>query len=241
MCWLLFLIVFCSCSLSAQDVPPPPSPTGELDTLVARGQLSPELFLALGNAHVAAGRYGPAVLNYRRGLRLAPGNKDLLNNLRYVRAEANLTDADLPAAAVVRWWRRAGAFLGATTAFVIAVICWWLAVAGLAAWLLYRRGMDERRRFVLLPAAALCLALSLTFYFLGSSRNAWLEEDRAAVLVARVADLRVAPGADATLERTLTHGHDLRVLDERGGFVKVSLVDGSQGWLPGGAVLRVGF
>ena len=236
---LLLLALLTAAAPSAQDLPPGEAQLAEWDTLVARGEVSPELFLALGNAYYEEGQYGPAVLSFQRGLRLAPGNKDLQNNLRFVRLEANVEELEVPDAAVVRWWRQLGAFLGATTTYVLAMICWWLAVGGAVYWFLRRQQMDERRRFALLPSAGAFLFLAGLFFLLGSSRNAYLTEDRAAVLIDRVADLRVAPGSDATLDRTLTHGHDLRLLDERGAYVKVSLTDGGQGWLPAKAVEKV--
>jgi SH3-like domain-containing protein len=74
------------------------------------------------------------------------------------------------------------------------------------------------------------------FFSLGNSRNSWLDNDREAILTARIAELRVAPGPEATLEKALTQGLKLRLLDEFEDYVKVALDDGKQGWLPAEAV-----
>jgi tetratricopeptide (TPR) repeat protein len=210
-----------------------------LDSLLATGKASPAAYQALGNAHFQNGEYGKAILSYERGLRLQPGHQALSNNLRYVRAEAGINRLELPDFILARWWRAVGAALGAGTLFWLAMICWWLAVAGSVLWYLRREEMDEKRRFALLPGAVIALILGVVFYSMGNSRNAWLANDREAVLTAKIADLRVAPGAEATLEKALTQGLKLRLLDERPGYVKVALDDGTQGWLPAETVEKI--
>ena len=210
-----------------------------LDSLSVTRTVSPQLYQALGNAHFSNGDYGKAILNYERGLRLKPGSKDLKNNLKYVRAEAGINRLELPDFFLVRWWRSIGAALGAGPLLWLAIAFWWLAVAGAVMWLLRRKEMDEKRRFALLPAAVICLVVAAIFFSMGNSRNAWLENDQEAILTAKIADLRVAPGSEATLEKALSQGLKLRLLDEFDGYVKVVLDDGKQGWLPVVAVEKI--
>lgn len=210
-----------------------------LDSLAKTGKVSPDLYQALGNAYFRRADYGQAILSYERGLRLKPGHKELTNNLKYVRAEAGITRQTLPDFFLARWWRAIGATVGAKTLFWLAMAFWWLAVAGTVIWFLRRKEMDEKKRFALLPGAVISLVLAILFFSIGNSRNAFLDNDREAILIAETADLRVAPGANATLEQSLSAGLKLRVLDEYDGFIKVSLEDGKQGWLPMGAVERI--
>lgn len=210
-----------------------------LDSLVKTDAVSPALYQALGNAHFQNGDFGKAILNYERGLRLKPGNKTLKNNLLFVRGEAGINRLELPDFFLARWWRGIGAALGASTLFWLAIAFWWLAVAGAVVWFLRRKQMDEKRRFALLPAAVICLVFAVLFFSIGNSRNTWLENDREAILTAKIADLRVAPGPEATLEKSLTQGLKLRLLDEFDGYFKVALDDGKQGWLPVEAVERI--
>jgi len=207
-----------------------------LDSLASTGKVSPDLYQALGNAHFQRSDFGQAILSYERGLRLKPGHDGLTNNLKYVRAEAGITRQELPDFFLARWWRGIGAALGANTLFWLAMLFWCLAVAGAVIWFLQRKEMDEKKRFALLPGAVTSLMLAILFLSIGNSRNAFLDNDREAILVAKTADLRVAPGVNATLEKSLVAGLKLRVLDEYDGFIKVSLADGKQGWLPEGAV-----
>lgn len=219
--WSLLIACLFGVLLSAQDVVLP------LDTLV-----SPGYYLAAGNTQYERGDYGRAILAYERGLRLQPNNGELANNLRFVREEAGITRPVIPENTLVRWWRAAGAALGAGTCFALALVGWWLAVAGTLYWYLRRGTMSESRRFALLPAAGFLLALAVIFYQLGESRNATLARADEVILIERSASLRVAPGPEATLEATLSSGQKLRIVDRFERYVKVQLEDGRQGWLP---------
>ena len=224
---LLLFALSLSCCLPART-----------DSLQLTDAVSPEYYGALGTAAAERGDYGRAILAFRRGLRLAPGHAYLRNNLAFARAEAGTEVLEVRQFVLTRWWGRLAAFLGAGLALTLSVVFWTLAVAGATYWYLRRRTMDERRRFALLPLAGVALALALLFLLLGQSRNADLFEPRDGVLL-ETAELRVAPGTSATLEAELKPGHELTVLDERTGFVKVTLGDGRQGWVPAAAVARV--
>ena len=200
---------------------------------------SPRGYQALGNDFYDDREYGRAILAYERGLKLKPGDDALHNNLRYVRGEMGIDRPEIKEFFLVRWWRNLGAFFGVRLAKWIALVFWALAVAGATFWYLRRFDMAETRRFALLPLAGVFLALSLFFYLLGGSRAEYLAYDREAILVARTADLRVAPGADATLEDQLTEGIKLQILDTFDEYAKVSLEDGRQGWVPGEALERI--
>ena len=247
--WRILLLVLCSVTLGGQDFlarAQDAMQKGEweqalvaLDSLAAAGRVSPSLYQAQGNAYVETGDLGRAILAFERGLRLQPGNKGLKNNLRYARGEAGITRPRLEEFFGVRAWRWAGAALGVASARWLALAFWMLAVLAAGAWYLYRRELTESRRFALLPLAGLFLALAFTFYQLASSRAALLSERDEAILVAERAALRVAPGAEATLEEELSAGLKLRVLDEFGEYTKVSLESGRQGWLPGASLERI--
>ena len=201
--------------------------------------VSPTYYQAAGNDYFDEGAYGRAILAYERGLRLQPNHRALRNNLRYVRGEAAIDRPEIQEFWLIRAWRNLGAALGVALARWLAMGFWAGAVAVATVWLLRKERISETRRFALLPAAGTLLALSLTFYLLASSRLSFLEYDREAIIVAAEVDLRVAPGPDATLEERLQEGLKVEILDEFESFVKVSVENGRQGWLPLEAVERI--
>ena len=202
-----------------------------LDSLEMTGAVNPNFYLAKGNAHFEAGQPGRAILAYERGLRLRPKQPDLLNNLRFVREQAGISTPDIPAFFLLGAWRSAGAFLGNKTSFVLSLIFWWLAVAGAVWWYLRKDKMEEKRRFVLLPAALLFALLALLFYGLGESRTNYLDRSDEAILLSG-ATLLVSPTAEGSVEAQLPEGVKLYITDRVNRYVKVQLVDGQTGYLP---------
>lgn len=188
-------------------------------------------YLALGNARFESGRTGEAILAYERGLKLKPGNGNLINNLRYVREEAGLPPVAGSDFALLRWWRMLGAALGTTLAYTISLILWWLAVSGVLYWYLRRKRMSEKRRFALLPLSVGIGVLSLLFFALGWTRHDYLHRSDTAILLTPMATLRVAPTSEASAEADLPSGHKVTITDRVNRYVKVRLSDGRQGYL----------
>ncbi len=201
-----------------------------LDSLEGNGLVSPEFYLALGNARFETGQFGSAILAYERGLRLRPGNADLRNNLEYVRQEAGITAPELPEFFLIRTWHLAGAWLGTDLCYLLGIACWWLAVAGAGWWYLRRHRMAEKQRFALLPLAALFAVLCGVFFLLGESRYDLLHATDQAILTTD-AVLRVAPTEEGSVEAELTEGYKLQITDRVNRFVKVQLPDGRQGYV----------
>jgi hypothetical protein len=204
-----------------------------LDQLRKSGTVSPELYLAQGNTYYQSGDLGRSVLAYERGLRLRPGNRDLKNNLTFVEGQLEQQLKDLPGFFLQRWWQWTGSAIGPAIATVLALLFWWVSVAAFAFWYFKRAGFSDRRRFLLLPAAVTAAILAVVFYTLGQSRTAELDRTDLAVLVAPQAEMRVAPGKEATIENRVSAGLRLRIVDTfKDEYVKVVLRDGKQGWLP---------
>jgi tetratricopeptide (TPR) repeat protein len=202
-----------------------------LDSLEGLGVISPSLYLAQGNAYFQTGRIGRAVLAYERGLRLRPGDRDLENNLRYVREEAGILTRTLPEFFLLRWWRAVAGWLGVRLAVYMGLFFLWLAVAGATRWYLYRNTMAEKRRFALLPLSGLCLVLALLIFALAQSRYHHLNRTDEAILLAPSAQLRVSPTGNSSVEAELTEGVHLSITDHLENYVKVRLPDGRQGYL----------
>lgn len=217
---IAFLLLFVLCT------------RGRAQSPVDSQRLSPEYYLARGNEAFEAGQPGQAILAYERGLRLQPGNDRLKNNLKFVREEAGLTTPVPPDYWLLRAWRWTGAALGTRTAYYLALLLWWLAVAGATLWLLRRRNMNEKQRFVLLPLAVGMALLAVLCYTLGQSRYDYLHREDEAILTAPEATLRVSPSPQGSVEAELTEGRRLELTDRAGDYVKVRLVDGRQGYLP---------
>jgi tetratricopeptide (TPR) repeat protein len=195
------------------------------EELRRRGARNARLYRNLGNSLFLAGDLPGAILAYRRGLRLAPGDRALRENLTKAREKvvyppgSNLgrPPADRPP------WLPA---LGPGWLFWGAVLLYCLAWGLLARWLTRRRGRALSLSLGSLLAAGL-LALLL-------ARGAPAE--RGAVVVMADDEVLLRKGDGLTYppryQAPLNKGVEARLLHRRGGWLQIELSGGEVGWVP---------
>jgi hypothetical protein len=203
------------------------------EELRRRGANNPLLNRNLGNAYLLAGDLPRAVVNYHRGLRLAPADPALRESLARAREmvayprEGNFgrppDDARpswLPALSP-RWL-----FAGALGLYVLACGC-------LTRWRMVRRG-----RILAVGVAALLGAGLLGAALL--VEQAGRETKRPLVVIAED-DVLLRKGNGLTYppryETSLHRGVEARLLFVRGGWLQIELAGGEVGWVPRSAGL----
>lgn len=186
-----------------------------------------------GNAFYRAGELARGILHLRRAQRLAPADEDVAANLKHMRADVapQITSTTPPLIRSLFDWHTR----------VSPRVRWWTALlAGGAGWALLLAWLRRRNNGLL--TAAVCGVV------LGAAASAsllWqLHAERhtpAAVVVASQQPLRIGRGEgyDPALREPLGPGVELRVLDTRGGWVRVQLASGLEGWLPDSAIERI--
>ncbi|MFQ5423807.1 MAG: hypothetical protein ACE5F9_07485 [Phycisphaerae bacterium] len=203
------------------------------ESLITTGVKNGRLYYNLANAQLRLGRIGPAIVNYRRALRLMPGDENIRRNLAFART---LCEVRIPPKA---------------TSAVVETILFWhfetahasrvrLAVVGYASfWLLMTVGLFVRRRAAGLVwttravgVLTLVMAASVTWDGLAAAHR---DEG---VLIADHVVLRKGNGDsyDPELAAPLSEGVEFRVIETREDldgavWYYVTLPDGTGGWL----------
>jgi len=197
------------------------------------GARSADLYANLGNAALQAERLGPAVLAYRRALRVDPGNARALQNLEHARAQlpewvprpepAGLFDSFF-------FWHRS---VPRGQRSLAGAACFALAALLVAAGIRWRQ--SSLRNAAVLPGLAwIALLASLALDPAARAMDeAVLTADEA---VARAADSALAPSA---FPQPLPGGVELRILEERTPWLRVRLANGRDVWLKDSNVTRV--
>jgi hypothetical protein len=197
------------------------------EMLHAEGANNALLYRNLGNARLLAGDLPGAILAYRLGLRLEPGNPVLRQNLEYARGRVVFREGSMlgrPAADVRPDWLAAR---GAGWLFALAVLAW------TSGWLVVARWLMRRRRSLLLAGVGLlAIALGMGVLLFQRERTA---PDRPIVVLAadgvllRKGDSRLFP---PRYETPLNRGVEAELLFRRGGWLQIELSGGEVGWIP---------
>jgi hypothetical protein len=200
------------------------------EDLRQRGVANAVLYRNLGNAWLLAGDLPQAILSYRRGLRLTPGDRDLRAALAEARALVVY-----PAGSSLGQPRPAGRppwlpYPSPRWLFFAAVACYALACAVLTRWLMLRNRKHLTIGINLVIAAAL---LTIGTGVLGH----WQGQESARPLVVIADDglllrkgdnLQFPPRYPAPVNK----GVEARLLFTRGDWVQIELAGGEVGWVP---------
>jgi tetratricopeptide (TPR) repeat protein len=192
-------------------------------SLLEDGAENGRLHYNLGNAYLRNGQLGPAIASYRRALRLQPRNADAQANLAFARQSARDAIAPPEPGPLVRTFFFWHVGLSRSEAFRLG------AVANLLFWLVLLLAM-VRPSAELLRGVAVSL-LVVTLALLGSAVARTLAPDQVAVVVPQQVDVYSGTDSEAVLRFKLHAGTELRLQEEREGWIRVQLPDGEQGWM----------
>lgn len=194
------------------------------ETLVRAGFDDGRLHYDLGNAHLRASDLGRAIASYRRAAQRLPRDSDIAANLAFARKSARDAIAPPQPPSVVRalgFWHF---LLGP------AELRWSLVGANLLAWSLAAVALLRPRGEVIrwFVAATFGLVALLGASVLADAFFA----PRVAVVVPATVEALAGPADDAVLRFELHAGSEVRVVEQREGWLRVALPDDQQGWIP---------
>ncbi len=189
--------------------------------------VSAPLLYNLANSYAANDQPGQAVVNYKRALRLSPGDADIQANLEQVRKDAGLYRDDKPFYERIAGLLQADQWLMLSgAAFLI------LAVTALVANLINQISPGQTRWLIFssLLIMVTCLPTALFNY------QAWND----GVVTGEDSRLLISPFAEAASSGSIKAGRLIRPGKTHGEFVLIRDETGLSGWLSRDSFLLIG-
>lgn len=191
--------------------------------LSGSGPENADIYYNLGNAYFRLNKYGKAIASYRRALRMAPRDQDILANLRYVRGTVkDKIDQPKNTEMFREMFFFHYEFNRAESEAIF--MCAYLATALLATLYLF----VKPRALRWLTVAVLALALIFGASTLVHAYRAAYPDD--AVVVVSEADIHTGPGDNYMVTFNLHDGTELEVRKRGEEWSQVELPDGRRGW-----------
>ena len=193
-----------------------------------------QLFYNIGNAYFRMNDLGRAILNYRRAALYTPNDTNLQQNLDFARkTRKDVIDESSEARAlqVVFFWHYD---------FSTRVRAWTFGITFVVAWILAASLLFRPRSLLkwAVGACALMSLLCLTSLIIESATTAREQPGviLADSLVARKGD---SESYEASFQNPLHAGTEFQVVEARGPWLHVALLDGRECWLPRSGVALV--
>jgi len=190
------------------------------------GDVSGEIYFNLGNAYYLTGQPGKALQNYRRAEMYLPRSSAIAAQITLIRAErvdGVLIEADW----VVVSHDITSGYLTLTETGVIVFMVWLLFFVVL--------GLRIRKGGWLATLSVLTVAMLIAIGLLGT--RVYVQTQRpAAVVITETTQAMTGPGEEYFQLFVLYEALELRVLDERDGWLRFALPDGRQGWIRASSV-----
>lgn len=200
----------------------------EYELILKQGYTSAPLYFNLGNAYYRLGELPQAILAYERAARLDPGDPDVQMNLKL----ANLRTVDriepVPELFLVTWLRELTAVLPLPAALSIGAAVWVILFLLLTilnffprlSWVnILRWGIMGSGVIVLLFAVLLTLEVTQA------------GDQHEAIVTSQVVTAKNSPDAQSVDAFVVHGGLKVRLSDEVGNWVKITLADGKVGWV----------
>jgi hypothetical protein len=202
----------------------------DYQALVDSGVVHEDLYYDLGNANFRAGRYGEAIFNYERALRVAPGQADALYNLEVAQqAVAADSRSQLRGAEKNAWWVRLAIYFSIAETTLALLVLNFLFFAGLVA-----------LRFWVPGFIRTAIAVVVVFLGLGTVSSGVLlaahvhvnDNILHGIVIGDQVVMREGPDADLEERGQLHPGLRVTVLAREPAWLLVRLANGVEGWVP---------
>ena len=192
--------------------------------LSSTGLRGADIYYNIGNARFKLHNYGKAIVSYRRALRLAPRDQDIVANLSFVR---RMTTDKIDQSKSTELLREIFFFhytLNQTESEVV-FLCAYLASVFFAATCLFRQSRILRWLTLIALMLALTFGASTIIKWYGTAHP------NQAVVVVEEADLHTGPGHNYMVSFNLHDGAEMKVRKRENGWYQIELPDGRRGWL----------
>lgn len=206
------------------------------EEVLASGFASPDLYYNLGNTYYRLDRFGLAILNYERALRLSPSMSDARDNLALANSHTVDRIAELPRLFVVNWYISLITRISPSTWRVITILFFILGLAAVTVITLSRNVTLRKSALAVAIAAAVLFLLSQLLMIASTSHfNARAE----AIVMEPTVTVKSSPEQQSADKLILHEGTKVTISESLSGWHKITLSDGTSGWCQTSDIERI--
>jgi tetratricopeptide (TPR) repeat protein len=196
--------------------------------ILENGETSAAVHYNLGNAHYKLNHIAPSIYHYEKALKMAPGDKDVKNNLAFARNMAIDVIDD----------HTEDGFTGifSSTTSIFTPTGWgWTAVISMLVFVIfflayYFTGKALLKRILFITGIFFFL-LAVSSAVIGIMKQNMLENRSFAIIFSEEVEVKSEPNIRSTEVFSLHEGAKVKVTEDFQDWYEIELPNGSQGWV----------
>jgi tetratricopeptide (TPR) repeat protein len=193
--------------------------------LVDRGIENAALYYNLANTYFKAGIIGKAVLYYERALYLKPLDRDIRDNLKFVRMSLEDKISPLYSERMHRVLQLIGAIFNLKVVLVIELFFFSALCALLILRALSHSGSRLLRQFIILCGIFFAVSIAgMTTYVVNERRHP------AGIVLEKEVDVKSSPIPESEKVFELHEGTKVKIIERRNEWIRFRIADGREGW-----------
>ena len=194
--------------------------------LIEKAYYSSELYLNLGNSYFKLDSLPQAILSYEKGLKLAPGNADLIFNLKLCNKMIK-DKSPVKESVLINEWIYG--FLGKSPNYWSYVSIGLMILTFLFLFLFFFSKTSKLKKLNFYTAIATLLITFITVYFAWLSKSK-MENSNYGVLFTPHIWIKAEPSENADDDFQLHEGSKLKIIKENKNWYEISFAD-KKGWI----------
>lgn len=197
--------------------------------LIDAGYQSPVLYYNFGNTHYRMGNLGYALYYYEKALKLAPGDEDIIMNIKIANSRTVDKIIEVPKIFITRWWDSLVVSLSLSGWSFVLLLVFVLFLFYLGMYLLTKRNSMQRMAFFSGSAALVILIL---VSFIWYSRLNVETSSNYGILLEKSVTVKVSPDSQSNDAFVIHEGIKFSIEERINTWYKIRLADGKLGWIP---------
>ena len=208
----------------------------QYNQLIANGFSSANLYYNLGNAYYRLDRFADAILCYERALRLNPSHSDAKQNLALANSKTQDRIATLPQFFLAAWYNALVTRITPHAWRIIVLLFLALLAASFVIFRLAHQLTLRKAAFIAIIASAALMLLSIILLLISTAR---FNSRYAAIVMQPSVAVKSSPESQSVDKLILHEGTRVVISEDLSGWHKITLADGTTGWLPSDAIERI--
>lgn len=196
--------------------------------IVDDGYRSAAVYFNLGDAYYKSGNIPSAILYFEKAHKLAPGDDDINFNLKFANLRTSDKVEQVPDFFLSRWWT------SLILNFSISNLAAWSIILILAGSILlicyFFASAFNVKKYSFYGAIALFI-LGVLAIFIANRQQSYFDNNHEAIVFTPAVNVKSSPAEKSGTLFIIHQGTKVDILDNDGGWTKIGLANGNEGWL----------